>query len=544
MRFSSTLQVRALLLPPIAATLILLAFNGAFWQRLAVAAGGWQGIGTIVACFFVLALALTSLFSLLNFPYVLKPLLVVLLIGSSLAAYFMNRYGIQIDRTMIQNVIETDAREATELLHWKLFGYLLCLGVIPGLLIWRLQLRYGKWGRHTLMTIGIAAATMAVAIVVLLAFYKSLAPTFRGHRELRFLLTPTNYVQALNSYVAQRMAQPVVIAPLGRDAARGAAWQTSKRRSVTVIVVGETARAMNFSLNGYARETNPLLAKQSGLINFTNVSSCGTATAVSLPCVFSAWGREQYTDARGRSQEGLLDVLRRAGLEVVWIDNNSGCKGACDRVEFEDVSAPAAGEKYCNSVECFDERLLESLSRRIDQSEKDMVIVLHQKGSHGPAYSKRYPAAFEKFSPVCQTNELELCSREEIVAAYDNTIAYTDFILSQVIAQLDERSRRDGIDTSMLYFSDHGESLGEKNLYLHGAPYLIAPKEQKHVPMMLWLSSGFADRFGFDVRCVGARSAQPISHDNVFHSILGMLDINTAVHNPALDIFHACSHKI
>ena len=333
-----------------------------------------------------------------------------------------------------------------------------------------------------------------------------------------------------------------MLAPLGTDAGRGHKWAaTPGRRTVTILVVGETARSMNFSLNGYARQTNPLLSKQAGLINFRNVSSCGTATAVSVPCVFSNLGRDAYSADKANSQEGLLDVLKHAGFDVLWRDNNSGCKGACDRVAYEDVSVPKAGDPFCGTEECYDERLLEGLREKIRTAARDLVIVLHQKGSHGPEYFKRYPAGFGKFGPVCRTNELEDCSRESIVAAYDNSILYTDLVLSKTIDLLRAAAAEDGVDTAMLYFSDHGESLGEHNMYLHGAPYIISPAEQRSVPMMMWLSEGFHDRFHIDNGCLAARTTQEFSHDNVFHTVLGMLNVSTAVYNPKLDVIHPCT---
>jgi lipid A ethanolaminephosphotransferase len=258
--------------------------------------------------------------------------------------------------------------------------------------------------------------------------------------------------------------------------------------------------------------------------------------------VFSALGRHKYSDSKARSQEGLLDVIKHAGLDVLWVDNNSGCKGVCDRVRVEDVSQPVKGDPLCDSEECFDERLLRGLPELIRNARQDMVIVLHQKGSHGPAYWKRHPAAFKSFGPECETSDLSKCSQESIVAAYDNTIVYTDFVLAKAIDLLRNASKEDGIDTSLLYFSDHGESLGENNLYLHGAPYVISPKEQRHVPFMLWLSDSFRERFKLDQECLAARAKQEFSHDNIFHSTLGMLDINTAIYNPKLDLFSACSH--
>jgi lipid A ethanolaminephosphotransferase len=298
---------------------------------------------------------------------------------------------------------------------------------------------------------------------------------------------------------------------------------------------------MNFSLNGYHRETNPRLSAQRGLINFSDVSSCGTVTAVSVPCVFSSLGRKNYSDGKAKSQQGLLDVLSHADFDVVWRDNNSGCKDTCNRVRYEDLAQPGAGNALCNQEECYDERLLERLPQIIRESQRDLVLVLHQKGSHGPAYWKRYPGEFAKWTPVCETSDFEKCANEDIVAAYDNTILYTDYVLSKTIDILRQAGADSGVDTAFMYFSDHGESLGENNMYLHGAPYLISPIEQRHVPLMLWLSDSYLARFHIDATCLAARSKQTFSHDNVFHSVLGMLNISTAVYNPALDIFQACN---
>ncbi len=543
MRFAP--RISAPLFTVAASCFLVLAYNQAFWQRFVLATGGFSmgNLPLLGGTFLLLVLLFNACLSLVNFKPVIKPVVMALLVMTSAAAYFMNQYGVQIDRAMVQNVVETDTREAAELLSVKMVATIALLGILPALLVSRLQLTYAAGnGRRLLVNAGMVLGSLALAAGILVLFFKSYAPAVREHRELRFLLTPTNYIQAVNGFIKQKLARPTVVAPLGRDAARGVTWSGQQRRTVTVIVVGETARAMNFSLNQYPRLTNPLLAQRAGLINFNNVSSCGTATAVSVPCVFSALGRENYSDGKAQSQEGMLDVLKHAGLDVVWIDNNSGCKGVCARVGYEDISEPVPGDPLCNAEECFDEMLLQTLPDRIRNAKNDLVIVLHQKGSHGPAYWKRYPAAFAKFGPVCATNDLEKCSREQITAAYDNTILYTDFVLDKAIGMLQQASADAGVDTALVYFSDHGESLGEKNMYLHGAPYIISPPEQRRVPLMLWMSEHYAERFKIDRRCVAARAGQPFSHDNVFHSVLGMLDISTAVYNPALDIFNACTH--
>jgi lipid A ethanolaminephosphotransferase len=542
MRFTQQMNIAVCTL--MASVFFVLACNLRFWKTFVDATGGLlpRNIPLYLATFLILVLVLNTLLTLFAFRPVLKPVLVFLFVATSFAAYFMNHYGVAIDAAMLQNVFETDLREATELLNWNLLLSVLLLGIIPSILLWRIRLDAPPLARNLLVKAAIVSVSLVLAAGLLLLFFKSYAPAFREHRELRLLLTPTNYLNAGSSFLRGK-ARPVVVAPIGTDATKGPLWVGAGRRTVTVIVVGETARAMNFSLNGYARQTNPRLSAQEGLINFTEVSSCGTATAVSVPCVFSSLGRKNYSESRAKSQQGLLDVLAHAGFDVLWRDNNSGCKGTCDRIRYEDLSQPAAGDPFCNGEECYDERLLERLPQIIRESRNDLVIVLHQKGSHGPAYWKRYPEAFARWGPVCTTSDLEKCPTGDIVAAYDNTILYTDYFLSKAIDILHQGGRENGIDTAFMYFSDHGESLGEKNMYLHGAPYIISPIEQRHVPFMLWLSDSYLSRFRIDAKCLAARANQSFSHDDVFHSVLGMLNVSTAVYNPALDIFHACNRK-
>ncbi len=544
-KISLPLRINASALPLLASVLFVALYNVTFWRGFLLDTGGARlaNLPLYLGMFALLVLLFNACLTLLNFRFVIKPVLVALFLATSAATYFMSQYGTAIDWSMIQNIVETDSREGAELLSWKMAPTILLLGVLPSLALMRAELRFPDRRRHAINTVGATLASLALAGVLLLLLFKSLAPALREHRELRFLLTPSNYIQAVNGYLRRKWSTPLVLAPLGTDAVKGVA-RADGRKTVTVIVVGETARAMNFALNGYARDTNPELAQQAGLLNFSHVQSCGTATAVSVPCVFSALGRQRYSDVRAKSQEGLLDVLAHAGYDVLWRDNNSGCKGVCDRVRYEDLSQPQPGNPFCNSEECYDERLLQGLPEIIRKASGDMVIVLHQKGSHGPSYWKRYPDAFKRFGPQCETNELSKCSTESIVAAYDNTIVYTDHVLARAIEILARSSAQDNVDTSLMYFSDHGESLGENNLYLHGAPYIISPPEQRHVPFMLWLSDSFRSRYGHDARCLAARGGQEFSHDNVFHSALGMLNVNTAAYNPKLDLFHACRHAL
>lgn len=544
MKLESFKRPNAALLPLLAATFIVSVYNRAFWHSFSSATGGLTlaSLPVQAGMYLMLVLTFTAALAMLNFRFSMKPLLMALFLMTSVASYFMNHYGIAIDWSMVQNIAETDSRESTELFNVGLVMSFLLTGVIPAALMAWIKPRF-RPGRHQL---GINLATLCSAIVgaavILMFMFKILAPALREHRELRFLLTPTNYIQAVNGYLKRKWSVPVVVTALGRDATKGLLWRGNTRRTVTVVVVGETARAANFSLNGYSRLTNPELSQVPGLVNFKNMQSCGTATGISLPCLFSPLGRSNYSASKAQSQEGLLDVLQHAGFKLLWRDNNSGCKGVCDRVPYEDISHPIAGDPLCNTEECYDERLLRGLPEQIRNATGDMVIVLHQKGSHGPAYAKRYPPQFSVFGPVCTTIELAKCTRQSIVDAYDNTIRYTDHVLRQTIDLLAQAARDDGVDTAMMYFSDHGESLGENNFYLHGAPYVISPPEQRAVPFMLWLSAGFRERFKIDQRCLSARVEQPFSHDHLFHSTLGMLNVSTAVYNPQLDIFNACRH--
>jgi len=307
---------------------------------------------------------------------------------------------------------------------------------------------------------------------------------------------------------------------------------------VFVLVVGETVRAANFSLMGsYTRVTTPELARLD-IVAFRNVTSCGTSTEVSLPCMFSQWGREDYDERRIRNAEGLLNVLARAGYAVKWLDNQSGCKGVCEGngIEYQKIDAQSAPE-LCTGDECQDGILVRRLQAELAHVEKSTVIVLHMMGNHGPAYYRRYPPEFRRFTPDCVSAELRTCSRDQVINAYDNAILYTDHVVAGLVTTL---AAARNFDTALMYLSDHGESLGENGLYLHGLPYSIAPKTQTHVPMIAWLSPSYAADHAIDTRCIRDKSNDALSHDNLFHSVLGLLDVETSVYKPGRDIFEGC----
>ena len=302
-------------------------------------------------------------------------------------------------------------------------------------------------------------------------------------------------------------------------------------RELVIMIVGETAHADRWSLNDYGRMTNPLLARED-VINFPNFWACGTSTSVSVPCMFSRLGRGGFKADAAKSEDNALDILHRAGVSILWRDNNSDSKGVAERVTYEDFRSPRMNP-VCDEVECRDEGMLHGLQKYIDVQKGDILIVLHQMGNHGPAYYKRYPKAFERFTPVCRTNDLGSCTSEEINNAYDNAILYTDYVLAKVIELL--KANDDRFETAMLYVSDHGESLGEYGVYLHGMPYALAPTAQKHVPALMWLGK----HMKHDLRLDGIeeRRLRRWSHDNIFATLLGLFEIESDAYDPDKDLF-------
>ncbi|BFT61850.1 phosphoethanolamine--lipid A transferase [Pseudomonas moorei] len=523
----------------IASAFLLVAFNFVLWQHLFdITAADGKGMVIRVAFGAMILAAFNIVLSLVAFRPVLKPILTLLFMVSAGVAYFMSQYGVLIDAGMFRNFAETNATEVRDLLSLKLLVYILLLGVLPSFLLWKTPVSYRPWHRELLSKVLVGVASAAVIGGVALVNYQGLSSLFRNHHELRLMVVPSNYVGASFGYLREQVAsvqQPFV--KIAEDAQRNPAWQAHDRKSLTVLVVGESARAENFGILGYNRDTTPKLNKEAGLIAFTDVHSCGTETAVSVPCMFSNMGRDNYDASKAKNQEGLLDVLKRAGLDVIWRDNQSGCKGTCDRVTLDDVS-DLKDPVLCANSECRDEILLQGLQHFIDTLSKDTVLVLHQMGSHGPEYFKRYPKEFERFTPVCESNALNNCSRESIVNGYDNTLVYTDHVLSTLIDLL--RSNQQKVDTAMLYLSDHGESLGEYNLFLHGTPYMLAPEQQKHVAMLAWFSDSYQKSFSVDAHCLQQGRDKPLSQDNLFHSMLGLLQVNSKTYDPDLDMFAGC----
>ena len=498
------------------------------------------GFGLMVATLTMLLLVFAA------WRHTIKPAIVLFVVSAALGAHFMGSYGVVIDPTMMTNVLQTNPRETLDLMSPRLLLSVLVLAGLPVLWLWRVPVQgigvFAQLGRNVLALV----VTVLVLVALVLALFADLSATMRNHKSLRYLINPVNSFYALGVLGFQAKARPG-----GPPQAIGSdvhvlARAAGAKPPLLVLVVGETARADHFSLNGYAVATNPELARLD-VVSFRDVTSCGTNTAASLPCMFSHLGRVGY-DARERDHENLLDLVQRAGMAVLWLDNQAGCKGLCERVPnaFAHDAVPGAPPlptALCSDGDCLDEALLHGLDQRLaalpaDQRARGVLLVLHQMGSHGPAYFKRSPPERKPFAPECNTNVLQQCDRQSLVNAYDNSIAYTDHVLALSVAWADRQSATH--DPALLYVSDHGESLGENNLYLHGLPYAVAPREQTHVPMVVWFAPQTVANATLDVGCVQRGRDAALSHDHLFHSVLGLLGLRASEYRADLDAFAAC----
>ena len=528
--------------------------NLALWQELTrlPEMNDWRAVWFGVAFAALIAALLCLLMSLLCWRWTLKPVIALFLTSAAFGAYFMLSYRVVIDSSMMVNVLQTDLKESLELFSWRLVVAVLFLAVLPIVVIWKRQVKQLTLLQIIVSNVKLFLASCVVAAVAVFPIYQDFASSMRNHIQLRYLINPLNSFYGL----AQLAIQPLqntsgTLQAIGADAKLGKMYTNQPKIPILVLVLGETARSTNFGINGYDRDTTPLLKKlkenadQSGeLTTQTNAWSCGTSTATSLPCMFSHLGKSAYEN-KTADYENLIDVLDKAGLAVIWLENQSGCKGICDRV-YRAATNKLDIAEFCSTGECFDEIMLHNLDDRLrevsfEKLSKGAVIVMHQMGSHGPAYYKRSPAAIKKFKPECTNNALQECSRTELVNAYDNSIVYTDYFLSKVIGML--KSKASTIQGGMLYVSDHGESLGENNLYLHGLPYAIAPDVQKHIPWISWFANDFIGRHNLDTDCMESRSGKQLNHDNYFHTVLGLMDIQTAVYNADLDAYATCRVK-
>lgn len=525
-------QIGSVTLSVLVAIFLIATANNTFWTKATNLMDGqtvaliYLGFG--LTCAFV---ALCVSFSL---KYLIKPFFIILIFFSASTSWFMDSYGTIIDVNMLQSAIDTTNAEAGHLITPAYMWHMSLFGLVPALLVSWVRIKHRPYLQKIKWNMIVIIPAIVFFFVAALSHASTYLSLGREHRDWFATLNPiAPIVNVVKLAIRTTSNHNLVVQPLGTDARIVSASPVGKPR-VTIVIAGETARAESFSLGGYGPVTNPELAKQD-ITYFPQTSSCGTITEVSLPCMFSVYTRKEYTHRKGLETENLLDVLGHAGVKTEWWDNNTGDKGVADRTAYQPLYK-SGNAKFCNDGECLDSILLDQLDSWLNNVKSDSVLVIHQLGSHGPAYYLRYPEEFRRFTPDCRTSEFAKCSRQEIINAYDNSILYTDHIISTVIDKL--KARETKLSPSMIYMSDHGESTGEYGLYLHGAPYFMAPTQQTHVPFVLWL--GQTSKSEIDAKCLAVEAMKPQSHDNLFHTVLGMMHVETTVRDKALDTLAPC----
>lgn len=538
-------MLNAVYLAPLLAVLFAFGFNAALLLHLREVTTHLEAVdaGFLISVPFFFVAFFTVLFTLFSFKRMDKIFFIPLILLSSILNYAMCEYGIIFDGDMIQNIFETDYAEATSYLNPHATMWFIGSGIAPAFVLYKTKIIYPPLHRTALQKAGLFFAGLAAIGLIATFYYEDYASVIRNNSDLRRQVVPFYMLGSTMDYLEKTYFDKTVeYRQIALDAHQTpAAADVDSKKDIVVLLVGETQRSMNYQLNGYDRETNPY-TKKIGVQSFKHATSCGTATAVSVPCMFSNLTREGYSKKLALSQDNLTDVLQRAGVNVIWIDNNSGCKGVCKNVKTVVNAKEKYGKdpKFCNGEYCYDETLFVELEKTLgEMPHEDTLVALHLAGSHGPTYFERYPPEHKVFTPDCPRSDIQNCSQEALVNTYDNTILYNDYLMGKMIELLEKN--KDKWNASLVFMSDHGESLGEKGMYLHGLPYVIAPEEQTHIPFISWFSEGAVNDKKIVSSCVEKIAEENnCSHDNLFHTVLGLFDVQTSAYDGGMDVFRPC----
>jgi len=478
----------------------------------------------LVAGFFLIFTILASTLLLLGQRFLLKPLVIILVFVSAINYYFLNNLQVVIDEGVIQSTldsfVEQNWGEINDLLTFKYFIFLFFYGFLPSIILTLIKIEYPVFKKEIITRIILPLFLFLVSGTLVFANYKNISFIARGISELKTQVIPHYFISNVKDYIDVRVDANREFIKLKHTADQ----LFPEEKMIGVIVIGETARADRFSLNGYSKKTNSFLEKQN-IQNFSEAYACGTYTAVSVPCMFTLSEYKKYNAHESKFQENLLDLVKSADIETIWIGNNSSCKHVCDRVKTIDY-VDKDSKDYIG-YGALDEVVIDGLKKVLNKKKSNKtLIILHTMGSHGPAYFNRYPDEFEKFKPSCKSNEPQSCSLDELNNSFDNTIVYTDYIISKAIDVLKKEKESQNF---LIYASDHGESLGENGVYLHAAPMAIAPKEQVHIPMLMWASENLKS----NRKIVGKnypdyrQFKNKITHEYIRHTILDFFNLKT-----------------
>lgn len=507
------------------ACFLFFSYNFLFFKRIYAVS---QSISVTIHIIISIFALLFAIINIIMCKYTSKFFAIAFCLFNSVVFYFMLTYGFAIDGIMLLNILGTDPAEVEDIINYTLISYILLLGVFPSVVIYKTKIYYKPIHKEIKIRAISIAICLCIAISVMFPNLQFTMYALRKNKNLKNFLLPVNYIGAVIS--ATKMLNFTIpdFINIAEDAHFTPYWDNGKK-NLFVVIVGETARAANFSLGGYEKHTNaPLDPFLDEIIYFENVKSCGTSTAQSLPCMFSKFGQSEFKPGTELYTENVLDVIQKSGYDVIWRGTNTGyCYGNCDRIQTE----------FYNDLfpEEDDLILLENFEEKIAELDNNILFLLHQQGSHGPAYYRRYSPEYEQFTPACQSKVIQDCTHEEFVNAYDNTIIYTSAVIAQTIEKL--KAYQYTYNVMLLYISDHGESLGENGIYLHAMPYEFAPIEQIHVPMLIWLNEENAQNLKINREALLNKKGDALSHDNIFHSLLSITGISTEDYQKDLDLF-------
>lgn len=505
---------------------VLMLYNHVFCKNLFITTGGILPTIIVILCTFAI---FNILFNLIFWRKTVKLLSILIIFLNAVCLYFMHTYNVSIDYVMLLNLLHTDVNEATALLNPKMLLFFIFLVFLPAVIIAKTNITFPQTMTDNLKSKLISCLANIAFLGLIIAPLHTQADNFyREQKHLRYYLLPTNYIGAVISFAKNFQFNEHEKVVIGDDVKIEKYWDNEKKNLI-VMIIGESARAANFSLGGYKRNTNEvLLAYQDDFTYFSNAYSCGTATIVSVPCIFSHEDQKHFNPGSELYTENLTDVMKKAEYFTLWRENNTSCQNVCNRIKIE---------KICKKKLCHDEIMLNNLDEAL-KNNSDTFLVLHQRGNHGPDYYNMYPSEFERYTPVCKNNDLRKCSKQEVINAYDNSVEYTSYFLAKTIENLQKFAKNYNI--LMIFASDHGESLGENGIYLHSAVYKSAPDEQKHIPFLIWIPKETQKAMSVDMNCLKKMSEQYISHDNIFHTVLGFAGAQTKLYVKDYDILQKC----
>lgn len=502
---------------------VLGVYNLYFWQRLFPTVS----LPIFLLLMIVVLLAEMILQSILFHPKTVKVLSVILLITNSLASYFINAYHLVLNKTMLANLFDTNMFEATEWMGVAFWIYILAFAVIPAVIVMKLKIAFKPFSERFFVN-GMYVVFVTLLLSVFIPYKSDVKVYLKTNFNLRYQFVPTGYISAFVSLGVTSFKKVKAINTV-QGMEQRPYWKTDKKNLI-VFILGESARDANFSLSGYARDTaQPLRPYLQDMLIFHNTESCGVVTRVSVPCLFSVYTRDNYEEKAMPYTTNALEILQKNNTNLLWLDNELGCNKVCRNIPTEYT---------CKSRDCLDMQLNDTLREKIPTFDKDTLVVLHQRGSHGPRYDLRVPDEAKLWKPFCDRSDSHNCSYQQMINAYDNTMYYTSFVIADLIKTLSELT--DKYNPMVIYISDHGESLGENEIYGHGGDFKDAPDVQKQVPFFVWMPKSTREAFGFNQKCLNAKTKQQQSQDVIFHSLLGVAGIRTSVYDEKLDIFAGC----